>query len=490
MTTFTSKNKHPAPATRKSRSSRFGYRGPQVKAQQSMVRRILRFSGSPRLNPSRAPSQIQRRISGTASNIGLLAAAGSQITQPQAFRQGVLSLAKAKRAARFNNKRYDPKSLIIIENILNQTTDGHCSLNDAQAIATYQQNSSGLGKTGMVGENTLNVMLPYLVGKRMHSQAINLVTDYYNFDLSDVLSVGYEANVLGTKTDFESGYLRVIRIGKQAFSKATALRNAIAQAMSIPTPGHMEVSLTQRLNPKQVRDAISANNKRFQDLRSILTIQTLVQAPATGVIDADTSQYIAQFQHNRGLMQPPDGKIDSQNTLQTMILELAGSRYYNSAIRMLIDYYNMRTHGTLLDIAVSQQSAPLAGWVPGTTALRINESWFRRSFPALVNHIINMLDLVRTRKAGIEHRCVRIFLSEVAEIVGKKALKEPFHDFMLDINRALVFWKRMTLQEQRKYWKEFCLIRAKFHKRFSVANFAQQQAASQIRQEYDSMSRP
>lgn len=46
MKTFATKDKHSAPATHRSRPSRFGYRGPEVKAQQAKIRRILRSTGA------------------------------------------------------------------------------------------------------------------------------------------------------------------------------------------------------------------------------------------------------------------------------------------------------------------------------------------------------------------------------------------------------------------------------------------------------------
>jgi hypothetical protein len=46
MKTFSIKDKHSAPATRRSRPSRFGYVGPEVKAQQAEIHRILRSTGA------------------------------------------------------------------------------------------------------------------------------------------------------------------------------------------------------------------------------------------------------------------------------------------------------------------------------------------------------------------------------------------------------------------------------------------------------------
>ena len=45
MNMFAIKYKHSAPATRRSRPPRFGYLGPEVKAQQAEIHRILRSTG-------------------------------------------------------------------------------------------------------------------------------------------------------------------------------------------------------------------------------------------------------------------------------------------------------------------------------------------------------------------------------------------------------------------------------------------------------------
>jgi len=46
MNTFAIKEKRATPAIRRSQLSRFGYRGPEVKAQQAEIHRILRSTGA------------------------------------------------------------------------------------------------------------------------------------------------------------------------------------------------------------------------------------------------------------------------------------------------------------------------------------------------------------------------------------------------------------------------------------------------------------
>jgi peptidoglycan hydrolase-like protein with peptidoglycan-binding domain len=489
MKTFAVKEKRSAPAIRRSQPSRFGYRGPEVKAQQLEIRRILRSTEARGLNRARSSLQIQRSTLKNRSKIGRTAVVVALRAQPQIFRQAVLSSARAARAVQYNNYYYDPKSIIIIENIVNVTPNGHFSLSDAQAVATYQQNTAGLGTDGMVGENTLNVMVPELARTGAHSEAISLVVDYYNVNLQETLSIRYDANISGTRISFESGYLHVIRIGPQAFRRATDLLNAISNTMSTTAPGHMAMHVPRRLSRTQVRGAIRANKRRFQDTRSILAIQELVQVPISGVIDADTSQNIAEFQYNRGLTQNPDGRIDSRRTLQAMVSELKSRRHYNSVIRLIIDYFNLSTHGALLDISFGPRTT-LAGWIPGTTTLRIGQVWFRRSFAALVHQIAHMLDRVRTRKAGILDRAVRVFLGEAVEILSIGTPEEAFRNFMLDARRALVNWNNMSKQDRRRYWVRFHHVRAKVYQRYSIATLAQRRAYNRLLRAYISVMRP
>ena len=486
---FAIKYKHSVPAARRPQPSRFGYVGPEAKAQQSDIRHILRSTGTRGLNNARSSLKIQRSTLKNRSQIGQTAVVVALRAQPQIFRQAVLSSARAALAVQYNNQFYDPKSIIIIENIVNVTTDGHFSLSDAQAVATYQQNNTGLGTDGMVGENTLNIMVPELARTGAHSEAISLVVDYYNVNLQEILSIRYDANITGTRISFESGYLRVIRIGPQAFRRATDLLNAIANTMATTAPGHMVMHVPQRLSRVQVRGAIRVNSRRFQDTRSILAIQELVQAPISGVIDADTCQNIAEFQFNRGLTQNPDGRIDSLRTLQVMVSELIGRRHYNSVIRLIIDYFNLSTHGALLDISSGPRTT-LAGWIPGTTTLRIGQVWFGRSFSALVHQIAHMLDRVRTRKVGILDRDVRVFLGNAVEILSIGTPEEAFRNFMVDARQALVSWNNMSKQDRRRYWVRFDHVRAKVYQRYSIATLAQRRANSWLIRAYFSAMRP
>jgi len=67
MKTFAAKEQRTAPAIRKAQSSRFGYRGPKVKAQQSEIRRVLRGGGpgcdvaASKLEGQALPAAVQSR---------------------------------------------------------------------------------------------------------------------------------------------------------------------------------------------------------------------------------------------------------------------------------------------------------------------------------------------------------------------------------------------------------------------------------------------
>ena len=432
---------------------------------------------------------IQRKVPSHRRAFGQPSAAVALKTRPRILRQGLLSPAQAARAVQYNRYQYGSKSIMIIQNLINTTPNGRFSISDAQAVAGYQQNHTGLSVDGRVDVNALNVMVPDLAGQGAHSEAITLVTDFYNVPLHEVLSIHYDATVPVSTSSFESGYLRVIRVGPQAFLTATDLLHAIATEMGVPAPGHMAMHLPQRLNPAQVHAALTANRARIQDVRSILALQALVQVPVTGVIDALTCQHIAEFQYSHGLTQHPDGHIGSHRTLRVMVLELIGRGFYNSVIRLIIDYYNLSTHGALLDISAGPQTT-VAGWIPGTTTLRIGLVWFRRSFAALVHQIANMLDRVRTRRAGIQNRAVRVFLGEAVEIVSVGTPEESLPNFMLDAGRALRYWHNMTPREQRRHWATFHRVRQKVHLRYTQATPVQQQAYQGLIGRYFSVGYP
>ena len=404
--------------------------------------------------------------------------------------KGALPPTRVPRALRYNKHYYDPRSIRIIENVVNAVIDGKFGSNDAQAVYSYQRGKTGLCADGMVGENTLNVMVPELAKIRGHAQAIHLVTDFYNAHLKEVLSIRYDAGIYATRTRFESGYLPVITIGPRAFQSAVALLNAISNALSISAPGHLPASVQGRLSPVQVQASIRVNRRYMQDIRSILAIQELVQAQVTGVIDTDTVQSIAEFQVNRGLTRQPNGRIDSRRSFQVMVSELTVRRHYNSVIRLIIDYFSLSTHGALLDISADTRSRVQRGWIPGTTAVRVGHAWFRRSFATLVHQIAHLLDLVRSRKAGITNRATRVFLGEALEILSIGTPEEGLSDFMRDAQRALRYWNRMGRQEQRKYWVKFHRVRAKLWQRYTAASPAQQRTYSRLVSRYFSVLRP
>ena len=118
---FAIKYKHSVPAARRPQPSRFGYVGPEAKAQQSDIRHILRSTGTRGLNNARSSLKIQRSTLKNRSQIGQTAVVVALRAQPQIFRQAVLSSARAALAVQYNNQFYDPKSIIIIENIVNVT---------------------------------------------------------------------------------------------------------------------------------------------------------------------------------------------------------------------------------------------------------------------------------------------------------------------------------------------------------------------------------
>jgi murein L,D-transpeptidase YcbB/YkuD len=107
----------------------------------------------------------------------------------------------------------------------------------AEAVAAFQ-NANGLVVDGKVGENTLNVMVPNRVAAGRHEHAIQLVVDFHNLDVtSGTLTVHFDpALAAAGATNFESGNLRVIRVGPPAFASNATLQAAIQARLAVPAP--------------------------------------------------------------------------------------------------------------------------------------------------------------------------------------------------------------------------------------------------------------
>ena len=411
----------------------------------------------------------------------------------QVFRVAVLSAAQQADAVRYTKARYESKSVRVIQIIVGAGVDGDFGPLTAQAVADFQDANPPLAEDGKVGENTLNVMVPAQAAAGDPENAVQLVSDFYNLDLAaDTLSVHFDAGLLvPSDTSFESGNLRVIRVGAAAFTSATELRNAIQAGLGVAAPPFVPAGARpDHLTAAQEQAAVRANLGTLTDRRAVLAVQGLVDTKPDGIFGSDTVERIAEFQANHGLT---DDGVLNEATVQEMVelLDILGEQ--NAAIRLIIDFFNLSEHHALLDIAFDPSvgaNATTSGEIPGPSIIRVGPKAFARGFAALVHTIAHELEHVRQRREGVPSQNVREFLGEAVEIVSLGMPEEDLAGFMSDARRALRFWNRMTAAEQAANFARFEEVRDQVRRRHNAASPADQATHQATRDGYDAVAAP
>jgi peptidoglycan hydrolase-like protein with peptidoglycan-binding domain len=407
------------------------------------------------------------------------------------FRQGLLTPAQEIAAIAFNNARYDGRSKRIIQNTVGVAVDGAIGPITVEGIASFQ-NTNGLPQDGKVDTPTLNAMVRDRVTNALHEHAIQLVVDFHNLNTADVLSISHDPAILLPSTTFESGNLRVIRIGDFSFLTEGLLRVSIASQLAVPAPAIAPVGpLPNHLTTGQEISAVFFNRTKFTDSRSVRAIQGLVGANPDGAFGQDTIERIAEFQDSNGLT--VDGKVGEQ-TMRTMVARLDANNEQNAAIRMIIDFFNISEHGALLDISfdpgLTTSNATTGGVIPGPSLVKIGPPAFAQGFEGLVHTIAHELEHVRQRRVGILNQDLREFLGERIEILSIGMPEEAIDGFFDDARRALFHWNRLPVAEQRTNFARFTEVRNKVRQRFNAAPAADQATHQATRDGYDAVVRP
>jgi peptidoglycan hydrolase-like protein with peptidoglycan-binding domain len=417
----------------------------------------------------------------------------SQASPFYLLRQALLNAAQETSAIGYNSVRYDSRSARIIQIVSGTPVDGAFSKDTVQSVASYQQAHPPLVVDGKVGPNTLNVMVPDRTAANFHEHAIQLVADFYNLNVtSDTLSVHFDAGLATPfDTSFQSGNLRVIRIGSSGITDADTLRDTIQAGLDVPAPpavifGERPTHLTTA----QEKAATLFNRSRFQDPRSVKAIQGLVGTEYDAAFGPDTAERIAEFQSTSGL--DMDGKVN-EDTLAEMVtlLDLIGEQ--DSAIRMIIDFYDMSEFGSLLDIFFDPTvtaNAVTEAAVPGPSIIRIGPKAFAPGFAGLVHTIAHELEHVRQNREGLTSVAVAEFLGERVEILSRGMREEAAAGVMSDARRALANWNNMTVDEQRENWDAFVEVRDKVRERFNDFSTAEQGAHQATMDAYDAVTEP
>lgn len=420
------------------------------------------------------------------------------------FRQGLLNAGQEADAIAYTNARYDERSVRILQIITGAAVDGQFGHLSAEAVAAFQS-ANGLGIDGKTGELTLNVMIADRVAAARHEHAIQLVVDFFNLNVtSDTLTVHFDpALAVAGATTFESGNLRVIRVGTPAFASAATLRAAIAAQLAAPAPAPAVIGpRPAHLTNAAELEAINFNKLHFRDRRSVLAFQGLVGTRPDGVIGRDTVERIAEFQNVNGLT--IDGMIGDGETLPVMVNQLIAANNQNAAIRLIIDFYRLRDADNLLDVFFDPTLAVNADtdFRPNEPVrVRIGPRPLARPFPDMVHTIAHEFEHVRRLKEGIVTAATHEFLGEAIEILSVGMLEEDLETlapgapgfvpgFASDANRAVTNWNAMPLADRQRFRNRFIAVRQRVRDRIAAGTAAQQALHAALLANYNAVVLP
>ena len=427
----------------------------------------------------------------------------SQTSPLQVSRQGLLTAAEETAAINFS-RRYDERSVRIIQIITGANVDGSFGRLTAEAVAAFQ-NANGLAVDGKVGENTLNVMVPNRVAAGRHEHAIQLVVDFHNLDVtSGTLTVHFDpALAVAGTTNFESGNLRVIRVGLPAFASTATLRAAIQAQLAVPAPAPAAIGpRPTHLTAAQEAAAVQFNRRRFGDRRSVLAIQGLVGTRLDGVFGSDTVERIAEFQNANGLT--VDGKVGQDETLPLMVNQLIAAANQNAVLRMIVDFFDIRDDGNLLDVRFDAGVAANAStdFRPNEPVrVRVGPSGLAQPFAGIVHTIAHEFEHVRRLKEGIAPAATHEFLGEAIEILSVGMPEEALEGvapgspgfvagFADDAGRALINWNAMPLADRQRFRGRFIAVRQRVRDRVAAGTPAQQALHAPLVANYNAVVLP
>lgn len=387
--------------------------------------------------------------------------------------------------------------------------DGVIGRQTVRAISDWQT-ARGLADTGIVDQATMDRLVTDSLAGRRAEHGIQLVLDFFNLNTAtDVLTVRHRTgavtfegftfmgvipvpNFSSASTTFEEGNLRVIEVDDLAFTDATELRDTIQRELARPAPALPPVgAIPARLNPIQVRNAVRFTASKYSDERSVRAIQGLVGAPVTGIVDATTVQFVAEAQHTAGIR--VDGEVGIVTT-ENFYTQMIARGHPNSALRLLVDFFDMRDDGNLLTVFFDPTIADLAAtdFRPSEPVrVRVGPDALTLPFSGAVHNIAHELEHVRRLRAGIVLVAVHEFLAEGLEVLSVGMPEEPLdpvnptHDaFILDATRCLDNWNAMPVADRRTFRNRFIAVRRKVLQRIDAGTAAQRAAHAALRARY------
>jgi len=400
---------------------------------------------------------------------------GSHTNDSTVQRMPLLNAVAEKAAIAHNRKLFDNKSVMIIQLITGSKVDGDMGPLTAESIASFQT-ANGLVPNGKVDDATLDAMFTNRVTLGRQEHAIQLVVDYNNFDRTDILNFHFDPAIILADTVFQPGGMRVVTLGTFAFLSATFLK-AIIEIELLKTPPAVPAigPKPTLLSSMKETSAISYNRIKYQDSRAIRAIQGLVGATPNGKFDSDTVERVADFQSTNGIS--IDGKVGEQ-TLRVIVTQLNAANQQDTAIRLIMDFYDMNTFGALIEIffdptLTGANAETPSKDIPGPDIVKIGPSAFTQGYAGLVHTIAHELEHVRQNKLGIADIPLSEFLGESIEIISKDMPDEDVAGFFDDAGRAMDNWDLMKLPDQKKNWIKFLAVRNAVRRRFAAATAAE-----------------
>ena len=243
------------------------------------------------------------------------------------------------------------------------------------------------------------------------------------------------------------------------------------------------------LTPEQIEEAIAFNESQFTDPYSILRIRDVLGIEPIGIVDEALIRAVVQWQSEFHLQQ--DGKIGLA-TFRSIIRELQAEDQRDDVIVLIIDFFHMPTRGLVsirFDSTVAA-NAVTSGPIPGNSTVRVGPAAFAQGFAGLVHTIRHELEHVQQRRSGMLNQSLREFLAESVEILSIGMPQENLDGFMDDAGRALSFWNRLSVAEQRANWAQFERVRDEVRRRFNAASATDQATYQALMNSYNAVVRP
>jgi len=399
---------------------------------------------------------------------------------------GTLTAQQEADAVAFAASTYDQQSVRIIQGQVGIPPTGVFDGATAQAVGRFQA-ARGLPVNGRVEDPALTPMVAERVAVGMHDQAIHLVADFNGLDMTtDTLSVHLDVALAApalSDVRFESGNLRLIRLGPGAFASPIVLRDQIRARLQDPAPAFVVAPA-----PPPLIDPISAqitallNANRLGDPRSVRAIQGLVGAFPDGAWTPDLVQRVAFFQQQSAI--PPNGLVDESRTLPAMSDRLIAIGEQDAVLRIIVDFFDLADDGELLSIYFDPNIG--TGRVPFAfvrrednqpASIQVGPTAFQQPFAGLVHVVAHEMEHIRQLVGGPATSATREFLAHAIGVMSEGIPEEAVeaHDqmtnprppfaFANNARRCLTEWNRMAQADQQQHRDRFVQANAKVHDR-------------------------